>query len=79
MTWARQISFRWVAPSASTTAPAATRSPRPTDVTDHTTVKHFADKHLMHPMHPMHQQVSRTFDNVPCPAPTSAQIPWTAS
>src|SRR5690349_1609119 len=25
----------------------------------------------------MGKPVSRTFDNVPCPAPTPAQIPWT--
>ncbi|WP_230396443.1 cellulose-binding domain-containing protein [Streptomyces blattellae] len=41
------------------------------DIADYNAIMDFADKYLMG------KAVSRTFDNVPYPAPTPAQIPWT--
>jgi hypothetical protein len=41
------------------------------DINDYNAIMDFADKNLMG------KPVSRTFDTVPFPAPTAAQIPWT--
>ncbi|MFG1702671.1 cellulose binding domain-containing protein [Nonomuraea sp. M3C6] len=41
------------------------------DMNDYNAIMDFADKYLMG------KSISRTFDNVPYPAPTTAQIPWT--